>query len=230
MLARATLTIDLDKITENARRVTSALTDVEIVGITKVTCGTPEVARAMLAGGVSALGESRLENVARMRDAEIAAPMWLVRAPAPGQADDAVRLADVSAISELDIAVALDAAAGRAERRHSIVAMVDIGDLREGMMPAELPTFLERAEALPNLDVIGIGASLTCYGAIVPDERNLGLLAELAADAERQLGRKLLVSGGSSTSIEPVLAGRAPASRRRPMCGTRRPPASGAPG
>ncbi len=211
MLARATLTIDLDKIAENARRVTSALTGVEIVGVTKVTCGTPEVARAMLAGGVSALGESRLENVARLRDAGVTAPVWLVRAPAPAQADHAVRLADVSCVSELAIARALDEAADRAGRRHAIVAMVDIGDLREGMMPAEVPLFLEAVEAMDNLDLLGLGASLTCYGAIVPDERNLGLLAELAADAERALGRKLLISGGSSTSIEPVLAGRAPA-------------------
>jgi len=207
MLAQATLTIDLDKIAENARRVVAALPGVAIVGVTKVACGSPEVARAMLGGGVSALGESRLENIEHLRETGIIAPFWLLRAPTPGLADDTVRLTDVSLISELDIAQALDAAARRADRRHAIVAMVDIGDLREGMMPAELPTFLERAERMPNLEMMGIGASLTCYGAIVPDERNLGLLGQLAETAQRQLGRRLFVSGGSSTSLAPVLAG-----------------------
>jgi predicted amino acid racemase len=208
MLDKATITVDLARIAENARRVVAALPGVDIVGVTKVTCGSPEVARAMLAGGVSALGESRLENVQRLRDAGVHAPVWLVRAPTPALADDTVRLVDVSAISELSIAEALDAAAAVAGTRHQIMAMVDIGDLREGMMPAELPAFLRAAEALPNIDVLGIGASLTCYGAIVPDEANLGRLGELALAAGHQLGRRLLVSGGSSTSIAPVLSGR----------------------
>ena len=211
MLARATLTVDLGKIEENARRVCAALPGIAVVGVTKVTCGTPEVARAMLAGGVAAIGESRLENAARLRDAGVSAPIWLLRAPTPALADDAVRLVDVSAISELAIADALDAAAARAGCRHGILAMVDIGDRREGMMPSELPAFLSAVEALESVEIIGIGASLTCYGAIVPDAANLGLLGELAATAEIQLGRTLVVSGGSSTSIDPVMHGLGPA-------------------
>jgi predicted amino acid racemase len=207
MLDQATITVDLAKIAENTRRIVAALPGIDIVGVTKVTCGSPEVARAMLAGGASALGESRLENVARLREAGITAPVWLLRAPTPGLADECVRLAVVSAISDVALAVALDAAAARVGVRHDVVAMVDIGDLREGMMPAELPAFLEAVEPLPNVDVVGIGASLTCYGAIVPDARNLGVLGELARAAELQLDRRLVVSGGSSTSIDPVMHG-----------------------
>jgi predicted amino acid racemase len=210
MLARATLTIDLGKIEQNARRIAAALPGVGIVGVTKVTCGSPEAARAMLAGGVTALGESRLENAQRLRDAGVEAPIWLLRAPTPALAGDTVRLIDVSAISELAIAETLDAAAARAGKRHGVLAMVDIGDRREGMMPAELPEFLSAVEAMANIELVGIGASLTCYGAIVPDEENLGMLARLAAAAEVLLGRKLLVSGGSSTSIDPVTHGRGP--------------------
>jgi predicted amino acid racemase len=204
---RATLTIDLRKIEGNARAVVAALPGVSIVGVTKVTCGAPEVARAMLAGGVSALGESRLENVARLREAGVTAPVWLIRAPSPGLAADTVRLAQVSLVSELAIAEALDAAAGAEGLRHGIIAMVDIGDLREGMWPDALPAFLERVSSMDNLEITGIGASLTCYGAIVPDADNLGLLGRLAADAEARLGRRIVVSGGSSTSIAPVMGG-----------------------
>jgi predicted amino acid racemase len=89
--------------------------------------------------------------------------------------------------------------------------MIDVGDLREGLMPDALPEFLERVAGFAHIDVVGLGASLTCYGAIVPDERNLGLLANLAEAAGSTLGRRMLVSGGSSTSIAIVLAGRAPA-------------------
>jgi len=210
-IAKATLTFDLAKLAENAQSVVRHLQGVEIVGVTKVTCGDPEFARAMLEGGVRALGESRLENAARLRDASVTAPIWLLRAPTPDLAEDTVRLTDVALVSEPVCVRALDAAAERAGRRYQIVAMVDIGDLREGVMPSELPDFLAMAERCEHIDVLGIGASLTCYGAIVPDAENLGLLLDLAHAAEKQLGRRLLVSGGSSTSIEPVASGRVPA-------------------
>jgi predicted amino acid racemase len=133
-----------------------------------------------------------------------------VRAPVPALAEDAVRVSDVTVVSELAIARALDVAAGRMGRRYGLLPMVDIGDLREGVMPDELPPFLEGLSRLANVDVVGIGASLTCYGAIVPDERNLGLLASLAAAASEQLGHPLCISAGSSTAIAVVLDGRAP--------------------
>ena len=66
MLAQATVTVDLSKIAENTRRIVSALPGVAVVAVTKVTCGSLPVARAMLAGGATALGESRLENAARL--------------------------------------------------------------------------------------------------------------------------------------------------------------------
>ncbi len=209
-VAVATLTVDLGKIAENARMVTNALQGVEIIGVTKVTCGSPEVAQAMLQGGVRGLGESRLENIERLREACVAAPIWLLRAPTPDLAEAAVRLADVSLASELVSIRALDAAAALQAKRHGIVVMVDLGDLREGVMPAELPAFLAQAAQLANLDILGIGTSLTCYGAIVPTAENLGQLVALTKAAERQLERKLMVSGGMSTSLDAFESGDLP--------------------
>jgi predicted amino acid racemase len=145
-----------------------------------------------------------------LSEADISAPIWLVRTPTPALADEAVRVSDVSVVSELAVVEALDAAAERATTRYGVLVMVDIGDLREGMMPEEVPAFLEAAARCENIDIIGLGASLTCYGAIVPDERNLAQLADVTAAAEKQLGRKLIISGGSSTSLDPVIHGLAP--------------------
>jgi predicted amino acid racemase len=85
--------------------------------------------------------------------------------------------------------------------------MVDLGDLREGMMPAELLTFAVKADALANIEVYGVGTSLTCYGAIVPDAGNLGELVALTQTAEAQLGRRLHVSGGMSSSLDALADG-----------------------
>jgi len=173
MLARPTVTVDLKKIRENARRVVDHLPGIDVVGVTKVSCGSPQVARALLAGGAKALGDSRLENAERLRAAGLTAPIWLLRAPTPELAGEAVQLTDVSLESELETVVALENAAAAAGRHHAIVAMVDLGDLRGWW--------------------------------------NLGRLAELAAQSQKQLGRPLLVSGGNSGSIGMVTSGRMPA-------------------
>lgn len=207
MPAKATVTVELAKVTENTRRVADALGGRAVYGVTKVTCGAPEVARAMLAGGAAGIADSRLENVARMRDAGVAAEFWSLRAPALARAEEAVRLIDVSLESEIETVRALDVAARALGKRHRIVAMVDLGDLREGMLPADLPTFLDAAEDLPNIEVFGIGASLTCYGAIVPDAENLGELVALTQTAETRLGRRLHVSGGMSSSLDALVDG-----------------------
>jgi ornithine racemase len=212
MRVRATVTVDLAKITENTRRVRAHLPGVEIVAVTKVTCGTPEVAAAMLAGGAAAIGESRLENIVRQRAAGIEASFWLLRATPPALAAETVRLADVSLASEIVAVEALDRAAAVEGVRHGVLAMVDLGDLREGMLPAELPEFLDHVAALAHVDLVGIGTSLTCYGGVVPDEENLGELARLAHMAAERLGRPMLVSGGMSSSIDAALAGHLPES------------------
>lgn len=207
MLAKATVTVDLAKITENTRTVTEALGGRAVYVVTKVTCGSPEVARAMLAGGAAGIADSRLENVARMREAGVTAEFWSLRAPALARAGEAVRLLDVSLESEVETVRVLDDAARALGKRHRIVAMVDLGDLREGMMPADLPAFIEVAEALPNIELYGIGTSLTCYGAIVPDAANLGELVALTQTAEARLGRRLHVSGGMSSSLDALMDG-----------------------
>ncbi len=210
-LTKATVTVDLGKVRDNADRVVSCLPGIDVVAVTKVTCGSPEVGAAMLAGGAVALGDSRLENAERLRAAGLTAPIWLLRAPAPDLADETVRRTEISLESELETVVALDRAGGRQSRRHGIVAMVDLGDLREGMMPAELPAFVAAVEPLRHVDLLGVGVNLTCYGAIVPDEDNLGRLAALAAEVEQLTGRPLrYVSGGNSGSIGMVTGGRMP--------------------
>ncbi len=211
MTARATLTVDLDRISANTRRVVAAIGARHVVGVTKVTCGSPEVGRALLAGGAQALGESRLDNAERLRAAGITAPIWLLRSPPPALAADAVRLTDVSLESELETVQALDRAAGVAGARHGVVAMVDLGDLREGVLPADLLAFTEAVERLAHVELAGIGVNLTCYGAVCPTAANLGELAALAEQTERRLGRRLaFVSGGNSGSIGLTVAGQMP--------------------
>jgi ornithine racemase len=207
----ATIVIDLDAIERNAHTLVEALPGIQITGVTKVTRGEPEVAHALIRGGVAAIGDSRLRNLTTLRRAGVSVPVWLIRAPQPAEALDTVRLAGVSLNSELETVEALDAACARLGESHEVVLMVDVGDLREGVLPEDLPRLVEQVLALPHVRLVGIGVNLTCYGAIVPSVANIGQLVALAGEAEELAGRRLLVSGGNSGSLPLALSGGMPA-------------------
>ena len=211
MTGNAAVHVDLAKIEENAKTLSGRLPGLDIVAVTKVTQGSPAVARALLAGGVKAIADSRLANLARMRAHGVQTTFWLLRAPTPVQADEVVALADVSLQSESVTVRALNEAAARAGVIHRVVCMVDLGDLREGVLPADLVSFVEEADALPHITVEGVGLNLTCYGAIMPTRDNMGLLTELAQAAQERLGRPLAVSGGNSGALPLALSGEMPA-------------------
>ena len=209
-LPGARITVHLDRVEDNVRTLAGRLPGLSLVGVTKSACGDPSIAQAMVRGGAVALADSRLPNLQRLRDAGIQGPLWLLRAPAPAQAADVVRLADVSLESEIVTVRALNAAAGSLGVIHEIVCMVELGDLREGIMPDELPALIEQAEALEHVRVAGLGVNLSCFGGIVPTQENLGRLVDLAAVAQSRLGRPLIVSGGNSSTLPLALAGGLP--------------------
>ena len=68
--------IDLARIEHNARTVVDLCRQSGITpfGVTKGTCGMPQVARAMLRGGVAGIAESRFENEPRPRRNEKTRP------------------------------------------------------------------------------------------------------------------------------------------------------------
>ncbi len=123
------LKIDLGKITDNARRTVARCRahNLEVVGVTKGVCGLAPVAKAMLDGGLQTLGDSRLDNIARMRQAGIHAPMMLLRAPGLGEVARCVALADCSLNGDLQVIEALGKAAMERGKPHGIILMLDLG-------------------------------------------------------------------------------------------------------
>jgi predicted amino acid racemase len=156
----------------------------------------------LLEAGVAARGDSRVENVERLRADGIDAPIVLIRSALASEVARVVAAADMSCATEVEIVELLSAAAVRAGTVHGIMLMVELGDLREGIMPGDLPDAIERCLALPNIGVRGIGTNLACRNGVVPDDRNLGELSDLAASIEARFGITLgVVSGGNSSSL-----------------------------
>ena len=125
------LEVDLQKIHHNARTLVGLLAGrgISVTGVTKSTLGSPEIAGTLLEAGVSAVGDSRIENLAAMRRAGVRAPMTLIRSPMLSQARLVVAHADVSFNTELEVIGRLSRAATEARCTHGIVLMVELGDL-----------------------------------------------------------------------------------------------------
>jgi predicted amino acid racemase/arginase family enzyme len=209
------VTIDLDKIEHNARTITAlcAAHGIEVCGVTKVTCGMPQVARAMLRGGVAAIGESRMKNIHRLKANGVATAFTLLRIPPLSAAEDIVTSVDMSLNSELPVIQALSEAASRRGLVHDIMIMVDLGDLREGVWPDDLLPMVREVVELPGIRIAGLGTNLSCYGGVKPSEANMGRLVDYARRIEEGFGIELrCISGGNSSSLDLIAAGKMPPS------------------
>lgn len=207
------LLVDLQIIAANAAEVVrrAGACGVAVAGVTKVCCGAPPVAEAMLAGGVAMLADSRLENLATLRRAGLArVPLMLLRLPMPSRAVEAADLADIVLVSELETMRVMGWAASKRSLR--VVIMVDLGDLREGLWPDRVLATAALAAEIDGLDLAGLGTNLTCYGGIKPSRDNLGQLYALTEAVRRETGRPLpIVSGGNTSSLPLVWQGLLPA-------------------
>lgn len=212
-MARPCVSVDLARLEHNARALVALCAGhgIAVTGVTKGTCGSPEVARAMLRGGVASLGDARLENARRLREAGITAPLVLLRVPPLSRAEEVVDAVDVSLNSELAVLEALSAAARARGRVHDVVVMVDLGDLREGVWPDDVPAFVRAAAGLDGVRIVGLGTNLTCFGGVAPSESNMARLVERVEETEAILGRPLAwVSGANSSALPLLAAGRLP--------------------
>ncbi len=198
------LDIDLDKIEHNTRTLVDrlAIRGVAVTGVMKATLGSPEVAAAFLRGGVSGLADARIENLETMRRAGIAAPMTLIRSPMLSQADRVVAHADVSFNTELEVIERLSSIAVFVGKTHGVVLMVELGDLREGILPQDLEDAVRHTLRLPNIALVGIGANLACHSGVAPGPENMAELSALATSIEAAFGLELaIVSGGNSANL-----------------------------
>jgi predicted amino acid racemase len=207
------LNIDLDKIEANARAIVDLCGQhgVQVTGVTKVTCGHPGVASAMLRGGASSIADSRLENIHRLKNAGVETRYMLLRLPPLSGVEQVVESVSVSLNSELAVLETLSKAAMKRDRVHDVIIMVDLGDLREGVWPDDLVPFVAEALKLGGIRVIGLGTNLACFSGVLPDEDKLNQLVGLTNEIEQTFKLKLdCVSGLNSSGLELIAKGSVP--------------------
>lgn len=201
--------IDLQKIRENTRTLVDLLgcRGITVTGVTKAVCGQPDVAQAMLDGGAVGLADARISNVRRMRDAGITCPISLIRAPMLAEIDDVIRLCDTSYNTELETLVRLSVAAQRLGKEHDVILMVEMGDMREGILPMDVEAIASMVVKMPGIALKGIAANFACLGHDAPTPHAMAVLTRLANEVEGTCGPYISqLSGGSSSGISLALS------------------------
>ncbi len=222
------LILDLKKLKNNVNAVG------ELCHKNGITCavvikgfnGIEQATKCILDQDVDMIATSRLEQFEEVAGYKPKIPRLMLRIPAISEIDDLLRLTDMSLVSEIDTLKAIEdriesgkTAIAKGKKRiengekYKIILMQDLGDLREGFWDeSELvaATRYITSEA-KNLELVGIGTNLGCYGSIEATPQKMRELIALAKKLEIVAGKKLqYISGGGSTSLPLVANGKMP--------------------
>ncbi|MBC8016564.1 MAG: alanine/ornithine racemase family PLP-dependent enzyme [Sporomusaceae bacterium] len=198
------LEIDLDKIRDNAARVVEKCHEqgIAVIGVTKGCSAIHQIVSAMVQGGIDGLADARMENVIELRKKGFTLPITMLRLPRLSNVINVVQHTNTSINSEITVIMALAKAAKKLKKIHQILLMVDVGDLREGILQENVLAIAQKISCFKEIKLTGLGTNMGCFGGILPSSKNLGKLVEMARSVENQLGLTLeIISGGGTSSL-----------------------------
>ena len=195
--------INLSKIKYNAKYLRKFLEkkDISIIGITKVVLGDPKIAKNIIDAGIKYIGDSRIYNIKKLYNANLNAKLILIRNPTLSESEHVVRYSNISLNSELNVIKLLSKQAIKQNKRHGIILMVEMGDLREGIMPEDLNAVIKNVLELKGVKLLGIGTNLKCFAGVIPDQENMKRFSQIAQKIQQKFDIKLkFISGGNSSN------------------------------
>jgi len=178
----------------------------QVACVTKVMGAHPAILHALETAGADMIADSRILNLRSIANTGLTLPVLLLRSPTPSRVADVVRCADYSLNSSVETIELLSRAAQLVKRTHKVIVMVDVGDLREGVWPDRVVSVVQKAAKFPNIEIVGLGTNLACYGGVISTLENMQMLVDLRDACRKATGLALdLISGGNSANL-PLLA------------------------
>ena len=169
---------------------------------TKLLCGNRDFLEEVINLGIGEVHDSRISNLRRIKEIDSATMTIYIKPPPKDIIPDVVKYADVSLNTELSTLYELSEEAQRQDKTHKVIIMIEMGDLREGVMREDLINFYEKVFKLPGIEVIGLGTNLNCMHGVMPDGDKLIQLALYKQIIELRFKKEIpLVSGGTTVTI-----------------------------
>lgn len=99
--------------------------------------------------------DTRISNIRTIKAMAPHVQTVYIKPPAKRSVPNVIRFADVSFNTDFYTIKLLSEEAVRQNKIHKIIIMVEMGDLREGVMGDHLMDFYEKIFKLPNIEIIG---------------------------------------------------------------------------
>lgn len=151
--------IDLAALEHNVKAVLSHAAGRKVLAVVKAQAyghGAVPIARHLLRLGIDTLGVALVEEGRALREAGIHAPVLVMGALFPDQAEAAVELGLTPVVFTRPVAEALSMAAQARNTRVPVHVKIDTGMGRIGIAPEEAPDFVAALRVLPGIDVQGL--------------------------------------------------------------------------
>ncbi|SNR80467.1 alanine racemase [Lutibacter flavus] len=179
---------------------------IEWAPVLKMLCGNKTYLEYVLSLGDEQVCDARLSNLKKIKSINPKKETVYIKPPAKRSIAKVVKYADVSFNTEYTTIKWLSEEAVKQEKIHRIIIMIELGDLREGILGEHLMAFYKKVFELPNIKVSGIGANLNCLSGVMPSKDKLIQLSLYEQLIEAKFGKKIdYVSGGSSVMIPLLL-------------------------
>lgn len=198
--------VDLSKLTHNVEEIVALCNkkQIDVAAVTKVFCAQKPIVQTFINAGITQIADSRILNLKNLQTLDC--KKLLLRIPMMSEVNEVVKYCDVSLNSELQTIRQLSIAAKQLNIIHNIILMVDLGDLREGVLVDDVIDTVTEIVKLENIKLIGLGTNVTCYGGVIPDKDNLGILVKLKSEIKQIFNISLpVISGGNSSSLYMVI-------------------------
>ncbi len=202
------VTWDEEKLLSNAKRLDEICEGhgIDWIPVTKLVCANDEIINSLYTTGYREFSDSRILNIKKIKKLHPSCKTLLLRLPALSEINEVIQYVDTSLVSEWRTIEALNNEAIRQGKTHNIILMIDVGDLREGILSGDLDDIGERIIGLSGVKWNGIGTNLTCYGGVIPTTTTMSKLYSYKRLIEERMNYSLqIVSGGNSSSLPLVL-------------------------
>lgn len=170
--------------------------------VTKLLCGNKPFLTEVINIGADELHDSRISNLKHIKQIDPSVQTVYIKPPAKRAIKSVIQWADVSFNTEYQTIKMLSDEAQVQDKLHKIIIMIELGDLREGVLGENLIDFFLKVFKLPKIEVIGLGTNLNCLHGVMPSSDKLIQLSLYEQLIEAKTDRKIpWVSGGTSVTL-----------------------------
>lgn len=200
----AYIELDIKKLKDNYNHLDKLFRkhDIQFSVVTKMLCGNKLFLSELLKLDIRQVCDSRVSNLKTLKSIKPDIETIYIKPPAKRAIKSVVQYADISVNTEIDTIKLLSEEAQRQNKKHKIIIMIELGELREGIMGEDFMAFYEEVFKLKGIEVVGIGTNLTCLYGVLPNHDKLIQLSLYEQLVEAKFNRQIpYVSGGSSVTI-----------------------------